>query len=153
MVRPMRIGLALLASLLLTGGLVGCSGKSNEIEPPVDRVAQGTGYDWSADAHLLRKTYNVNLNRPGESPLMASSAKAQNAADRIFTNVRFEGMTREQVLEVLGDPRTISDYARRDEHFAVDSLTYVFDSGHGGWQYTLRFESARVRQVERVPLE
>ena len=110
-----------------------------------------SGYDWSADAKLLRQTYNLNGHRPGEPPLMASDGAAMSAAHRIFSNVRFEGKTREEVLEILGDPSTISDYGRREEHFPADKLVYVFDDGWGGVTYTLYLKSGRVQQVEAIP--
>lgn len=111
------------------------------------------GYDPRADALLLRKTYNVNVNRPDSGPLMASDGEATDAAHRIFSSFHFEGASREGVLKLLGDPRTISDYAKREEYFRKDRLVYHFDSGFGGMQYILHFEDGRVREMEKQSLE
>ena len=60
-----------------------------------------------------------------------------------LSNVRFEGMSREDVLKILGD-----HYTRREDYFSEEMLVYRFDSGWGGWAYTLFFES----RVERTSL-
>lgn len=111
-----------------------------------------SGYDPRADAQLLRKTRDVNSGRPGR-PLMASAPEAAAAAQRIFSSFRFEGATRLEVLKLLGDPRTISDYAKREEVSDHERLVYLFDTGFGGMRYILRFESGRVRALETESLE
>lgn len=111
------------------------------------------GYDPRADVLLLRKTYNVNVNRPGSELLMASDGEATDAANRIFSSFHFEGSSREDVLKLLGDPRTISDFAKREEYFRKDRLVYHFDSGFGGMQFILHFEDGRVQVMEKQLLE
>jgi len=99
------------------------------------------GYE--RDRVLIRSTYRLL-----ESKINASSGEAGQAAQRIFKNIRFVGLTRQQVLGILGDPKTISDYGIAADGAADSPLTYRFDSGFGGWEYTLRFAKGVVTQVD-----
>lgn len=139
--------LALSLALLMTG----CN---NNTEPNSGAKAksksQPTGLDWSAfykgcekDIELLRKTYK--LARP---PLRASSPEACHAAARIFAKIKFEGMTKDEVLSLLGDPATISDYGIRAKPGPDEPLVYRFDTGLGGLEYTLQFRKGKVVAVK-----
>ena len=60
------------------------------------------------DLLLLRKTTVL----PTKPPVQGSSAEAIEAAERVFTRLKFVDMSKEHVLWILGDPRTVSDYGR-----------------------------------------
>ena len=100
------------------------------------------------DLRLLRKT--VTLPAP---PLQASSADACGAAARIFSRLKFVGMSKEHVLWVLGDPETISDYGLKPGSKADAPLKYIFSSGLGGNEFWLEFKDGRVTQVQKKSQE
>jgi hypothetical protein len=104
-------------------------------------------YDgYEKDRTMLRHTYRINLNT---KPLNASSGEACTAAARLFKNVNFIGLSRERVLEMLGDPKTISDYGIAADAKPDSPLTYRFDSGFGGWQYVIEFRAGVVVSMKR----
>jgi hypothetical protein len=88
---------------------------------------------YGQDRALLRDT--CRLTNP---PLNASSGEAMQAAHRLFSRLTFVGLTRENVLAILGDPETISDYGVAAST-PDSSLTYCFDSGLGGTDYVIAF--------------
>jgi len=102
--------------------------------------------EFADDLKLLRKTYLLT-NGDG-SKINASSGEAIEAAVRIFKNVAFVGMTREQVLRILGDPKTISDYGVATGNKPDDSFFYRFDHGFGGVEYVLRFKDGKVIKLD-----
>ena len=120
--------------------------------PPVSELRRSNVVEpypgFAEDCALLRKTYWID--RPW---LNASSAEACQAAIRIFRRASFIGITREEVLDLLGDPATISDYGQPVTEGPNSTLVYRFDSGLGGWQYTIGFEADRVRSVQADSLE
>jgi hypothetical protein len=102
---------------------------------------------YARDRVLIRSTYR--LSAPAVD---ASSGEAVQAAQRIFKNIRFVGLSRAQVLAILGDPKTISDYGTTANAAADSPLTYRFDSGFGGWDYVIRFAKGVVTQVDQKGL-
>jgi hypothetical protein len=92
----------------------------------------------------------MNLTSP---PIKASSAEAGSAARRLFTKVPFVGMSREQVLRILGDPKTISDYGIAAAETPDSSLSYRFDSGYGGWEYILHFQDGHVTRLDQLSID
>jgi len=103
------------------------------------------GYE--RDRVLIRSTYRLSA-----PVLNASSGEAVQAAHRIFKNIRFVGLSRAQVLAILGDPKTISGYGVTADAAADSPLTYRFDSGFGGCEYVLRFAKGVVTQVDQKGL-
>lgn len=104
------------------------------------------GYE--RDRVLIRSTYRLS------APVVnASSGEAIQAAHRIFKNIRLVGLTRAQVLAVLGDPKTISGYGVAADAAADSPLTYRFDSGFGGWEYVIRFAKGVVTQIDQNGLD
>lgn len=103
------------------------------------------GYD--QDRLLLRKTELIR-----EQNTKASSGEAVTAAIRLFEKIDFMGLTRGHVLAILGDPRTISDYGISAGKDADSPLTYMFDTGWGGWQFSIEFTDGRVRKVIKTGL-
>ena len=63
---------------------------------------------FAQDQANLRDTYLIEKQN-----IRTSSEKANEAAHRIFTKIRFVGMPKEEVLRLLGDPATISDYGEK----------------------------------------
>ena len=104
------------------------------------------GYE--RDRVLIRSTYR--LSAPVGN---ASSGEAIQAAHRIFKNIRFVGLSRAQVLAILGDPKTISDYGITADAAADSPLTYRFDSGDGGSEYVIRFAKGVVTQIDQNSLD
>lgn len=96
---------------------------------------------FEADRVLIRKTVRLKPS------LNASSPEAIAASVRIFERVAFLFKTREEVLKLLGDPATISSYGKRAGSDPDSPLVYVFDSGYGGFQYTIGFEGGKVNRI------
>ena len=130
----------IVAALLLVA--VGCGSEKTEEPVAEDRFYEG----FEQDLQLLRHTQNIA--RPGEPPRMASTFEAMEAAQRVFQRVDFVGMTKDQVLDLLGDPATISVYGSPAEPGPNEPLIYLFDVGFGGVRYTLPFEDGKVVSVE-----
>jgi hypothetical protein len=103
-------------------------------------------YDgYEKDRAMLRHTYRL----PSQTgAINASSGEAGQAASRLFSKVNFVGLSRERVLEMLGDPRTISDYGIAAGAKPDSPLTYRFDSGFGGWQYVIEFRAGIVASMK-----
>jgi hypothetical protein len=113
------------------------------------RTADALPYEgYEQDRALLRDT--SHLPKP---PLNASSAKACEAAGRLFNKVTFVGLSRERVLAILGDPKTISDYGVAAATEPDSPLTYRFDSGFGGWNYVIEFRAGVVSNVRKESLD
>lgn len=130
--RPMKITLVifLLAAVLATG-------------------AEPVAYEgYEKDRVLLRD--NSRLTKP---VLNASSDKACQAARRLFSKVSLVGMARQQVLAILGDPKTISDYGIPAGSAPDSPLTYRFDTGFGGWEYVIEFRDGIVTSVKENGIE
>lgn len=134
----------LLSVLFVTSVLIlsACERTPPGSSPQADTSAYYEGFE--KDRVSIRTT--ANLTSP---PLKASSADAGSAARRLFAKVPFVGMSREQVLSILGDPKTISDYGITAAETPDSSLSYRFDSGFGGWDYILHFQAGRVTRLEQ----
>lgn len=105
-------------------------------------AAEPSLYDgYEKDRMMLRHTVCVTSQT---DTINASSGEACQAAYRLFLTVNFVGLTRERVLGMLGDPRTISDYGIAADTKPDSPLIYRFDSGLGGWEYTLEFRAGLV---------
>ena len=68
------------------------------------------------------------------------TARAMDAAYRVFTTVKFKGMTRDEVLQLLGDPRKSGVGTYATQFNTKDKLVYRFDTGFGGLQFDLAFD-------------
>lgn len=102
---------------------------------------------YAEDRTALRDTY------PLPDKQKASSDKAVKAAARLFKNTTFVSLTREEVVSILGDPKTISDYGIAASPGADSPLVYRFDTGWGGHQYTVHFQGNRVTKVTESDLD
>ena len=145
-----RISIVLLGSVLLAGTLAGAAvdkpGKDKAAEKGASEPYEG----FKADQALLHKLL-IHKSKDGGKDTKASSGEACQAAQRIFSRVPFLFRTRDEVLELLGDLATISDYNRPAGKDAAGPLVYVFDTGYGGLKYTITFgqlDRVRVTRVE-----
>jgi len=117
-------------------------------------IYAGEPYDgYSEDKTLLRSTTNIPTGSNSEKTIKASSDKAMQAAHRIFSNVSMLFKTRAEVLAILGDPTSISDYGVKAKQEKDADLVYRFDSGFGGWQFTIKFRNDRVLAVQADSLD
>jgi hypothetical protein len=134
-----RISIILLGPALLVGAFVGCAEeKTGEDRVPVKKEAAEPYEGFRTDQALLRK-YVIHKGKNGGKDTRASSAEACEAAQRIFSRIAFLYRTRDEVLALLGDPASISDYNNPAGQDRTSSLAYVFDGGEGGYVYTIRF--------------
>lgn len=95
---------------------------------------------FEADRALMRKTAALPASATGGKPLKASSPEAVGAAMRIFERTPLLFRTRAEILQLLGDPGTISDYNDPATAGEADPLHYRFDTGWNGFQITISFE-------------
>ncbi len=116
--------------------------QQNRAESPYPQLAQ--------DAAALRDT--MPLPSP-QNRTLASSTDACMAARRIFTKYEFVGKSRAHVLDLLGDPQSISSYGVSAQPQPDAPLVYRFDSGFGGWEYTLNFTNGVVARFETQSLD
>jgi hypothetical protein len=83
----------------------------------------------------------------------SSTDRAINAASRVFNSVELIDKKREEVIVLLGDPKSSSDSIYNFPFWPAPkgSLVYRFDSGAYGWQFNVVFgEDGKVREVERL---
>jgi hypothetical protein len=97
---------------------------------------------WPAppDVKLMWETSHIHGNTGSNAPnQQGSSERAVKAAGRVFSTLPLVGMTRQQVLETLGDPKTSSDSIYNFPFYppTPGALVYRFDTGSGGWQFDL----------------
>jgi hypothetical protein len=88
----------------------------------------------------------------GESP-RASTPAAIKAASRVFNTVQLIGLTREEVVSTLGDPKTSSDSIYNFPFYPgpPGGMVYRFDTGSYGWQFNLHpDDKEKVSKVERL---
>ena len=136
----------LLVSLLI---LTGCAKPSDQANTPATVEASTQLYaGLKKDRPLLRETYLIEKQN-----IRASSGAAQAAAHRVFTKVNFIGMTRKDVLQMVGDPETISDYGEKVGQGPDAPLVYRFDNGMDGDQWTIEFTNRIVTKVTHTMLD
>ena len=99
---------------------------------------------FAADLRLLR---DHNIEAAGDLQIAVSSDEAISAARRIFSKVTFLYKTKKEVLQILGDPKTISSYGVSMKESSPDVLIYRFDSGFGGCDYQLKLTNNIVTSV------
>jgi hypothetical protein len=91
----------------------------------------------------------------GERTRKASSFRATEAAYRVFTSIQFVGMTRQEVIHLVGDPQKSSDSIYNFPFYPTpkDMLVYRFDTGTGGWQFNFSFDRhGRVSKVTSLAI-
>lgn len=154
--RKWRWLLLLMAALLIGGGVwlwqaVGV----HLIEPhPGDVDDSEKSSNLAADLRLMWETRKLGGSHdPTHGPNPRSSTdRAINAASRVFNTVELVGKTREEVISLLGDPKSSSDSIYNFPFWPApkSALVYRFDSGAYGWQFNVLFDDeGKVREVER----
>jgi len=113
-----------------------------------DRPEPYSGF--KTDQALIRK--QVVLKTGGQD-VRTSSGEACQAAYRIFSRVSFLFRTRAEVLEVLGDQGTVSDYNKPAGKDPSSPLVYRFDTGFGGLQYTISFDKQSPPKVDQIRVD
>jgi hypothetical protein len=137
------IAWALAAGVALIGG---CGDSGEEGAP---EAASRTFYGgYQEDIKLMRKT-EIRERRSGSATV--STLEAIGAANRIFSKIDFVGMSREEVLALLGDPGTISDYARPAAPDVDEPLAYCMTNGRYGATWVVEFKGGQVVNVKYVP--
>jgi hypothetical protein len=146
----------LIAILILGGGLwlwrtVGV----HWVEPHPGQYGAGEkSSDLPGDVKLMWETWRLGgTPDPTHGPNPRSSTdRAINAASRVSNTVQLVGKTREEVVALLGDPRSSSDSIYNFPFWPApkDALVYRFDSGAYGWQFNALFgNDGKVREIER----
>ena len=143
-----RIWIVLVGSGVLVGALTGATQEKLGKDTATIKVAAEPYEGFKVDQALLRKQF-IRKARDTSKDTAASSGEACEAAKRIFSRVSFLFRTREEVLDLLGDPATISDYGRPAGNDPSSPLEYLFDTGYDGVRFTLSFSklSPTVDQV------
>jgi hypothetical protein len=137
------------ASALFVSAIPGAAGVEPVRTRPAKKLKAEPYEGFRADQALLRK-HLIHRMKDGKE-VKASSAEACLAAQRIFSRVSFLFRSRAEVLEMLGDPATVSDYGESAGNDPDSPLVYIFDSGLGGLQYTLGFD--KLGTVTRVQVD
>jgi len=76
----------------------------------------------------------------------ARPPEAIEAASRVFHTVKFEGMRREDVLKLVGDPFLPVTSVEKSRHWNAKTkeLGFFFDTGRYGWEFYVRFDDKGV---------
>jgi hypothetical protein len=118
----------------LVGLIFFCSALGAESETKVPKFSNSI----RADIKLMWQTVPMS----GERGKRASSERAIEAAHRVFTTVPLVGLSRQEIIQLLGDPRKSSDSIYNFPFYpaARSQLVYRFDTGSGGWQFNFTFD-------------
>lgn len=128
-------------------------------------VVLGFGVSWfwcdpfdADDADLFERPIKRSANLEADLKLMwvtsgqASTTEAVRAANRVFATVELGGLSRSEVMALLGAPRTSSDsrYSVGCYPSCRRDLVYCFNNGYGGGsQYNVKFDwRGKVRRVQ-----
>lgn len=103
---------------------------------------------YAEDRVLLRSTTEIQSGKNQKETIKASSGAANQAACRLFSKISMLFKSREEVLSILGDPSSISDYGVKVKTGKDADLVYRFDSGYGGWEFTIKFRNDRAWVVQ-----
>lgn len=141
-----------LAPILCVSLICGVAGSDEPARPAHAKSATESYPGFKADQALLRK-HLLHKDRDSGKEIKASSAEACDAAKRVFSRVSFLFRTRDEVLSLLGDPATISDYNKPAAEDARSPLVYVFDTGFGGLKYTIHFGQLDRLRATQVTVE
>ena len=131
---PVRRGLILTAVLVVTLVVAGWVTWPRMKPPKLTESMR-------ADLRLMRERVDI----PGGTGPFYASERAIAAARRAFAALQLIGMTRQEVVAVLGEP---SESMAPSGSPARGRLSYRFDDGYGGWEYLLMLDECnRVTKV------
>jgi hypothetical protein len=122
-------------------------------ESPDDGTASSTNL--ARDFRLMWETTRLRGQHDpshGVNP-RASSSRAINAASRVFNSINLVGLSREEVIEQIGDPKTSNESIYNFPFWPAQGgrMVYRFDTGSYGWQFNLIFDDeGKVKKVERL---
>ena len=104
-----------------------------------------------SDLRLMWQTQPL----PGSSARYASTQSAVQLANRVFSRIQLVGLSRAQVIALLGDPQHSSNSGYNFPFYSAPTgaLVYRFDTGAGGWQFNVVFDrDGLVQEVQRRPI-
>jgi hypothetical protein len=108
-------------------------------------------HDYKADARMLRRTEEVAVM--GETRHVSTDA-AIDAAERLFTEIDFVGMSWREAVDVLGGSFEVKDTGVSNHDVAFNTpLVYRLKTVEGGVQYALLFKHGLVSDVEVLELD
>ena len=146
-----RVSIILVGSAFLAAVLAGAAQEKPALNNAAKKGPTEPYEGFRADQTLLRKQLIQKVSDGGKD-ITTSSGEAIAAAQRIFSRVSFLFRSREEVLDLLGDPATISDYGRPAGKDPSSPLVYVFDTGLGGLMFTISFRG-RPPKVDQVRVD
>jgi hypothetical protein len=122
---------------------------------PGDADARERSGNLSRDLRLMWETRP--LREPpdpayGPNP-RCSTDRAINPASRVFNTVELIGKSRDEIVALLGDPKSSSDSMYNFPFWQAPkgSLVYRFDNGACGWQFNVLLgDDGRAREVQRL---
>jgi hypothetical protein len=85
-----------------------------------------------------------------------STNDAIHAARRVFGTVQLVGLTQNEVIALLGDPRTTGIRMHSTPWYGAGlrDLVYRFDNGAYGWQFNIKFDwKGKVCRVQCLGIE
>lgn len=106
------------------------------------------------DIELMWETKRLPSGDPTHGPNPhASTDRAINAASRVFNSISLNGKTSDEVIELLGDPKSSNNSIYNFPFWPAPpgGMVYRFDSGSYGWQFNVsRGGNHKVVSVERI---
>ena len=140
-------------SIILVGATLLAVAPQNRPGAEIAAIKEAEPYEgFKSDQALLRKKYILKGGNGGKD-ITASSGEAIEAAQRIFSRVSFLFRSREEVLNLSGDPATLSNYGQPAGKDPSSPLVYVFDTGYGGLKFTISFMKQVPPRVEQVHVD
>ena len=111
--------------------------------------------DLKKDSKLMWETQPLRgTPDPSHGPNpRASTQEAIEAASRVFNTVELVGKTREDVVTLLGDPKSSNDSIYNFPFWPAPKgcLVYRFDCGSYGWQFNVVLASdGKVTEIQRA---
>ncbi|MAS93792.1 MAG: hypothetical protein CMO55_11425 [Verrucomicrobiales bacterium] len=82
-----------------------------------------------------------------------STHDALAAIHRLVDRDAFAGMSRNEVLRILGNPEDLNSFNQAHEQDDAASLTYRFDHGLGGWEFTFHFADGKLSSISKRSLD
>jgi hypothetical protein len=157
-VKKYRWHLMLLAALAVFAVAVLLWPCFRELVEPDERPDDGLAksMDLQGDLRLMWRTRRLERTAAEGTVRRASTPRAINATSRVFNTVPLVGLTAEEVIAQLGDPRRSSDSVYNFPFYPAPPgvMVYRFDTGSWGWQFNLHFDVlGKVQKVERLGIE
>jgi len=90
----------------------------------------------------------IRDRKPGNSPGSVSD-ETINAANQVFSSVAFIHKTLAETVILLGKPSEVT----KSESERIETITYTFDSGYGGWSYKLTSRGDHIFKVEAIGID